>query len=295
MSLEAFGFRWTERKVGKIKEFITVLRGLLDSREPFTFQGDFFQTDRARLSVRPYKNRRIPIYMAALGPQMQSLAGRMVDGWMPTLIPANFYREYYAPMANAAAKAGRDPESLVRMATVAIAIDTDQALSKLDVIEFLRPLSGLLVWPPVLERMGIPFDPPEGARCTYLEVNPCDPASQEAYWAMERWMPTEVMDQALNFGSPEDAYQVCRQYVDAGATHLQIAFASPDPMGNFITFAHRVLPRLTGRPPTRLASVLGTALGPLIKRGVLRRKFSAPRTPLPTRVQGSSSPAAPSI
>ncbi len=282
-NLEPFGFSWTERKVGKIKEFITVVRGLLDSREPFTFRGDFFQLDRARLSVRPFRDRRIPIYMAALGPMMQKVAGRLADGWIPTLIPSEAFAEYFQPMAEAAQAAGRDPQSLARVATVALAIDTDGHATKAEIIEFLRPLSGLLVWAPVMQRLGLSFDPPPEAQCTYLEVNPCDPESLERYYEMERWMPVELMDKAFTFGDSENAYRECCNFLEAGATHLQIAFCSPDPLGNFIRFAHDVLPRLTGRPPTMLARVLGTALNTPIKRGWLRRKFPAPRTPLPGR------------
>lgn len=281
MNLEAFGIPWQERKVGRMKEFITVLRGLLDAKEPFTFKGDFFQLDRARLSVRPYKNRRVPIYMAALGPMMQGLAGRLADGWLPTLIPAEAYAEYYQPLAASARKHGRDPESLARVATLALAIDTDGSTTMPQLIESVRPLSGLLVWAPVMERLGLAFDPPPGARMSYLEVNPCDPDSQEAYWEMERWMPSEIIEKALYFGGVEDAYRTCLRYAEAGATNLYIAFASPDPMGNFITFAHQVLPRLTGRPATPLAKALGTLLGPAIRKGWVRKKFSAPKTPLP--------------
>jgi alkanesulfonate monooxygenase SsuD/methylene tetrahydromethanopterin reductase-like flavin-dependent oxidoreductase (luciferase family) len=214
---------------------------------------------------------------------MQGLAGRQADGWLPTLIPAEAYREYFAPLAASAAKHGRDPNSLARVATVALAIDTDGSVGVPDLVEFLRPLSGLLVWAPVMQRLGLTFDPPPEARSSYMDVNPCDPESQEAYWEMERWMPTEIMERALNFGSPEDTYQTCLRYAEAGATHLYVAFASPDPMGNFITFAHKVMPRLTGRPATPLARALGTVLAPAIKSGWVRKRFSAPKTPLPGR------------
>ncbi len=285
MNLDGFGFDWQERKVGRLKEFITVLRGLLDSKKPFTFEGDFYRTDRAYLSVRPYKDRHIPIFMAALGPMMQRLAGRVADGWIPSLIPVEAYAEYFQPMAHAAEKAGRNPDELQRVATVAVALDTDGKITMPELVEFLRPLSGLLVWAPVMERLGHTLDFPPEAQSSYIEVNPCDPESQERYWEMERQMPSEVMEQALNFGDTEEIYRACRAYVDAGATQIQVAFASPDPLGNFILFAHQVLPRLTGRPATPLAKALGTLLGPAIRRGVLRKRFPVRATPLPKKVE----------
>ena len=285
MNLDGFGFDWRDRKVGRLKEFITVLRGLLDSNEPFTFEGDFYHTDRAYLSVRPYKERHIPIYMAALGPMMQRLAGRMADGWIPSLIPAEAYAEYFQPMAHSAQKAGRNPDDLHRVATIAVALNTDGKITMPELVDFLRPLSGLLVWAPVMERLGHKLDFPPEAQSSYIEVNPCDPESQERYWEMERQMPSAVMEEALNFGDSEEIYQACRAYVDAGATQIQVAFASPDPLGNFILFANQVLPRLTGRPVTPLAKTLGTLLGPAIRRGMLRKYFPVKATPLPEKVR----------
>ena len=285
MNLEGFGFSWKERKVGRLKEFITVLRGLLDSRQPFTFAGDFYQTDRAYLSVRPYKNRHIPIYMAALGPMMQRLAGRMADGWIPSLIPAEAYRDYFTPMAEAAQKAGRNPEKIARVATVAVALNTDGKFTLPELVEFLRPLSGLLVWAPVMERLGLTLEFAPEARSSYLEVNPCDPESQERYWEMERQMPSEVMEKALTFGDIEEVTRACQAYIEAGATEIHVAFASPDPLGNFILFAHQVLPQLTGRPATPLAKTLSKLLGPAIRRGILRKKFPVRATPLPDKVK----------
>lgn len=281
MNLDPYGLEWRERKVGKMKEYITVVRGLLDSKEPFTFEGDFYQLKRARLRVRPFRERRIPIYMAALGPMMQRLAGRLADGWLPAVLPPEHFAEYYQPMADSAVKHGRDPESLARVATMVASIDTDGTTSRAEITEWLRPISGALVWAPVFERLGIELNPPENARISYPEVNPCDPESLERYWNLQRWMPAEMLDYAVAFGAVEDMVTRALAYKEAGATHLQTYFASFDPLGAKILFAHRALPSLTGRRPTPLAALLGTLLGPLIRRGVLRRRFPAPKMRMP--------------
>ena len=189
MNLEPFGIPWRERKVGKMKEYMLVLRGLLDSTRALHVRRGFLSTQACRLRVRPYKERKIPIYMAALGPMMQRLAGRLADGWMPAVLPPDHYREYFQPLADSARKHGRDPERLARVGTLVAAIDTDGTTTREELAEWLRPISGALVWQPVFERLGIEWNPPEEARSNYIEVNPCDPESLERYWNLQRWMP----------------------------------------------------------------------------------------------------------
>lgn len=276
MNLEPYGIPWQERRVRKVSEFITVLRGLLESRNPFTFEGDFYQLKRARLAVRPYKNRRIPIYMAALGPMMQKLAGKKADGWLPTVIPPEYFAEYFEPMAEAARKAGRDPSRMPKVANVVAAMDTDGSTSANEIMELLRPLAGTLLWQPVMERMGHSFAPPDEARCTYLDVNPCDPESLLSYWKMQQWIPDETLLDIVTYGGSEEIVEECRRFAEAGATEIVLVLAAIDPIGALIRVAREVLPRVTGRPPTPLARVLSSTLGPLIRRGITKRRFPTP-------------------
>ena len=285
MNLDPFGISWRERKVGKMKEFIAVVRGLLDSKEPFTFEGDFYQLDRARLTVRPYKDRHIPIYMAALGPMMQGLAGRTVDGWFPTVIPADYFDSYFEKMGNSAERAGRDPDALAKVATVVCGLNTDGKTSKQDLIDYLRPLGGALVWAPVLERLGLDFSPPSKAQSSYMDVNPCDPESLERYFALERWLPDELISPSLTHGSPEDILKTCRDFEKAGATHLQIFFGSTDPIGSFLQFANLVMPKLKGVPPTLLARSLFALLRIPIEKGWVKKRFPAPPMRIPDPVE----------
>ena len=276
MNLEPYGIPWTERRVRKTSEFLTVLRGLLDSDEPFTFQGDFYQLKRARLAVRPFQNRHIPIYMAALGPMMQKLAGKKADGWLPTVIPPQFYQDYFEPMAEAARKAGRDPAAFPKVANVVAAMDTDGTTTTEEILNVLRPLSGVLVWPPVMERLGYEFNPPPEAQSSYLEVNPCDLDSLTRYWELQRWIPEEIIKEIVVHGGPDEIIEECHRFAQAGATEIVLVLASLDPLGALIRLAHEVLPRVTGRPPTLLARILGRLTGPLIRRGVLKRRFPPP-------------------
>lgn len=281
MNLEPYGIPWKERKVRKMSEFLDVLRGVLTSFEAFDYDGDFFTLKQARIATRGYKGRQIPISMAALGPMMQKLAGKKADGWLPTTIPVQEYRNYFEPLAEAAREAGRDPDSLTRVATVMACLNTDGRLTEEDVVKRLRPMSGALVWPPVMERLGYEFDPPEEARLSYIDVDPCNEEHMERYWALQRWMPAEMIMESVCYGSVEEITRECEAYVEAGATHLQMYFGAPDILGSWVLFARYAIPRLTGKPPTALAVALGLLLGPAIRVGLLRRYLSAPKVRFP--------------
>lgn len=281
MNLEPYGIPWKERKVRKMSEFLDVLKGVLKSFDPLDYEGDFFQLRGARIAARGYKARQIPVFMAALGPMMQKLAGKKADGWLPTVIPVKEYGNYFEPLAESARAAGRDPASLTRVATVMACLNTDGKLTSEDVVKRLRPMSGAMVWPPVMKRLGYDFNPPEEVKLSYIDVNPCDAESMRRYWGLQRWMPSEMIMESVSYGSVEDVTRECQAYVEAGATHLQMYFGAPDILGSWVQFARYAIPALTGKPPTPLARTLGLVLGPAIRVGLVRRYLSAPKVKFP--------------
>ena len=69
--------RTYERPVRAMREFITILRGIL-SRQPTSFDGEIFRITDFQLMAMP-PERAAPIHMAAIGPQMIQLAGEVQD------------------------------------------------------------------------------------------------------------------------------------------------------------------------------------------------------------------------
>lgn len=238
MNLDPFGIPW-DRRVGRMRESLQVLRGLLDSNEPFTFEGDFFTLNRARLGVTPFRGRRIPIYLAALGPMMQKLCGRFADGWLPVSIPASHYREYCAPIDEAAK--GR-PIEKVAVVCAALTRHPERTLA------MMRKFSLGLVWPPVLERMGQPLEPPGHlADFHYQYVNPCDDASRRRFEEFQEWLPHDVIEKFVVLGDVDQVIEAVTGYAKAGADHIKLVNASTDPTA-LVTLAAQVLPRFSGRP-----------------------------------------------
>jgi alkanesulfonate monooxygenase SsuD/methylene tetrahydromethanopterin reductase-like flavin-dependent oxidoreductase (luciferase family) len=251
MNLDPFGIDWN-RPFSRLKEYMTVLRHLLDSREPLTFRGEFYQLENVRLSVRPYKNRKIPIYLAALGPKMQELAGQVADGWVPTTLPISHYASTFAPIAEAARAAGRDPDSLDRCANYIVG--TGRNPDK--IYEVLQDHALDIVWPPILKKMGLDYPiAPELAEVTYANVNPYDEPQRRRFLEHQRQVPREILKQFMTVGSLEQIRQGARDLKAAGASHLQIVNASLDPTA-YLTLATALAP-LRGRAaflPLRVAS-----------------------------------------
>ena len=100
------------RSVSRTEEALRVIRLLWSSRDPVSFDGEFFQLKDAALALRPYLKRPPPIWVAAMGPRMLDLAGRLGDGWLPHTLSVSRYREALARVHAAAATAGRDPSSI---------------------------------------------------------------------------------------------------------------------------------------------------------------------------------------
>lgn len=110
--------RWfgvTYRKpLTRMREFVTVLRGVLDSPAagPFSFEGEFFNIRRYRLRMAS-EPVPVPIDIAAVGPRMQELAGEVADGVLIGAIHSPAYMEELRErLATGAARSDRDPEQV---------------------------------------------------------------------------------------------------------------------------------------------------------------------------------------
>jgi alkanesulfonate monooxygenase SsuD/methylene tetrahydromethanopterin reductase-like flavin-dependent oxidoreductase (luciferase family) len=277
MNLDPFGIAWQDRKVGRTREFIKVVRALLDHQEPQNHTGQLFQLKNANLAVRPYKNRHIPIYMASLGPQMQKLTGEVADGWLPVIVPPEHYAGYFEPIAASARLCGRQPEQFERIATVLLCILPDgTSVSDAQLAKIFRPYAGTLVWGVSARQLGLPFDPPEHlAEVGYQTVNPCDPDSVQLFKDFTAWVPDETFLKFTLVGDRQTVLKALKSYVAAGVTHFEMMNASPDPLWSAGVIAHQFIPELTGRAPTLAARALNLASPLLLKSRLGRRLVPA--------------------
>jgi F420-dependent oxidoreductase-like protein len=103
-------------QIQRTREYITILRKML-GRERVEFDGEIYQLPLPDGLGKPLKimlppiQERIPIYLAAIGPNNTALCGEVADGWLPYL-----YGPEHAPQLNENLKKGADRRSLDEIA-----------------------------------------------------------------------------------------------------------------------------------------------------------------------------------
>lgn len=101
--------KYAERNA-RMSEALQIMRRLLDG-EKLTFEGEYYQTDRAKLYSPPLGP--VPILMAAGGPKSATLAGTLAQGVITSVkSPAETRERVIDPLHSAATEAG-NPEPIV--------------------------------------------------------------------------------------------------------------------------------------------------------------------------------------
>lgn len=77
-------------RAARMREALQIMRKLLDG-EKLSFEGEYYQTDRAKLYSPPM--HRVPILMAAGGPKSAQLAAELADGVVVSVKDPNDTRE----------------------------------------------------------------------------------------------------------------------------------------------------------------------------------------------------------
>lgn len=106
-------------KITALGEVVAILRRLWTEPE-VTFDGRFHTTSDATLTPRP--GSTIPIWLGTFGSRGLDLAGRVADGWIPTLgyVPEERLGPMRQQVLRAAEAAGRDPGAVRTILNVPI-------------------------------------------------------------------------------------------------------------------------------------------------------------------------------
>ncbi len=102
--------KYAER-ASRMSEALDIMRALLDG-EKLTYDGEWYQTDRAKLYSPPV--HELPIFMAAGGPKSAALAARKAEGVITSVKdPAVTFERVIDPAREAASKAGRCAPTII--------------------------------------------------------------------------------------------------------------------------------------------------------------------------------------
>jgi probable F420-dependent oxidoreductase len=122
-NINAFhGIPW-DHPVSRTREYVAILRRVL-AGERVTYEGKFYRPRGFQLSLAP--SRRMPIYLAAVNPQMLQLAGEIADGVLMAWLPARQVPHSLAEIATGAARAGRSLSEIDIGCYIHAAVTTDR-------------------------------------------------------------------------------------------------------------------------------------------------------------------------
>ena len=134
------------KQIQRTREYVSVVRMAL-ARERVEFQGETLELPlpdgpgkALKLTIAPVQER-IPIYLAAIGPNNTRLAGEIADGWIPTLFSPEHVAEFRPLLEEGAARSGRDLNGFDVAPTVNVFV-TDDVESARDA---MRPFLALYV------------------------------------------------------------------------------------------------------------------------------------------------------
>src|SRR3954470_13477544 len=211
------------RQIQRTREYVEVVRMAL-ARERLQYAAETLTLPlpdgpgRAlKLTIAPVQER-IPIYLAAIGPNNTRLAGEIADGWIPTLFSPEHVAEFAPLLDEGAARSGRSLDGFDIAPTVQVFVTDDLAGAR----DAMRPFIALYVggmgsreqnfYNQLVQRYGFE-DAAREVQDLYLNGK-----REEAMAAL----PDELIDMVALAGPPDHVRSRLEVYRDAGVGTLGI-------------------------------------------------------------------------
>jgi 5,10-methylenetetrahydromethanopterin reductase len=192
-----------EKPLRAMREFIEAMRQLW-STEPAHMDGEFVRLAGARLAFKP---NRIPIYVAAIGPEMLQLAGRIADGVaLSAGLSTDSVRKSLALCAQGAAKDERDQKDFRRAGYIFFGTSNDAR----EAVDTVRAKLAFVMRNKFLAQnikdSGIPVD----HEAVIAAIAKRDMQGAAAL------VPDEAVEAFAVAGSPDHCLRRLRDFIDAG-------------------------------------------------------------------------------
>jgi F420-dependent oxidoreductase-like protein len=212
------------RQMQRTREYVAVVRKAL-ARERLEFDGETLTLPlpdgpgkALKLTISPVQER-IPIYLAAIGPNNTRLAGEIADGWIPTLFSPEHVAELRPLLQEGAARSGRSLEHFDIAPTVNVCITDDLAAGR----DLMRPVLALYIggmgsreqnfYNALVQRYGFE-DEARDIQDLYLDGKRTEACAR---------LSDELIDMVTLCGPPEHIRERLAVYRDAGVGTLGLS------------------------------------------------------------------------
>jgi coenzyme F420-dependent glucose-6-phosphate dehydrogenase len=216
----ALGIEWPEGKerFARFREAVSLIKQLW-SEDRVTFEGQYYQTDKATIYDRP--DKPVPLYLAASGPAATRYAGRVGDGYITTSgKAAELYTETLLPAVREGAdKAGRSLGDLDMMIEVKVSFDHDRDAA----------MAATHFW----GALGLSAEQKAGVEDPVEMQRLADELSVE-----------QTAKRFIVSTDPEEHVAAISRYLDLGFNHLVFHAPGPDQEKFLRLYGTEILPRL---------------------------------------------------
>ena len=217
-----------DRPLSRIQEYIEITRAAMRG-EKLNFEGKFFTAQNFKMAFKP-SGRSIPIYVAAFGPKMTRLAGRISDGVLINMANPTEISRIAAEVKAGALEAGKDPAKMEIICKVRCSIAPNYSVAREALSHALTYYALADYYRDLLGRMGFAE-----------EVEAMRLAWKAGGFHAARALITDRMFSSLPLVAATSAAQVVEQvqpYVAAGATRIILPYvaASDDIVGEMRGF-----------------------------------------------------------
>ena len=194
-----------DKPVTQMREYLGAVRAILRGEEPP--ESERFPT---RFAFMGYEARAdLPVYVAALSPNMLRLAGELADGVMLWLCSPAYIRETVIPtVREGLERAGRSPDDFDVVAAVPAALTDDADGARATFRQELIPYASLPFYRAMLESSGF------GEEITAFDDGMAAGDVERAKAGLSEGMLGEL----AGIGGKEDVHGAVRRYQDAGVT-----------------------------------------------------------------------------
>jgi alkanesulfonate monooxygenase SsuD/methylene tetrahydromethanopterin reductase-like flavin-dependent oxidoreductase (luciferase family) len=194
-----------EKPVTQMREYASIVRAIL-RREPPP-EGEFFNTKFQFMGFEPRPD--IPIYIAALSPNMLRLAGEIGDGVLLWLCNPDYVRDVVVPrVAEGRERAGKSMDGFDVVAAVPVGLSDDPDSARAAFRQDLIPYASLPFYREMLKRSGFEAD------LAGFDEGMAAGDVQAATSALS----DELLASLSGIGGEEEVLGAVRRYREAGAT-----------------------------------------------------------------------------
>ena len=227
-----------DRPLSRIQEYIEITRAAMRG-EKLNFEGKFFTAQNFKMAFKP-SGRSIPIYVAAFGPKMTRLAGRISDGVLINMANPTEISRIAAEVKAGAQEAGKDPSKMEIICKIRCSIAPNYGVAREALSHALTYYALADYYRELLGRMGFAE-----------EVEAMRAAWKTGGFHAARALITDRMFNSLPLVAATSAPEVVEQirpYIEAGATRIILPYvaASDDIVGEMKNFIDYWSPATTG-------------------------------------------------